>query len=137
MIEPKDIGEFVDKLSDASNTPRRTVSAVAGRFLEEAVELCLASGLDPDKIMAHVMDSIHNQCVKARVDKVIYPSQFKQTYDHEEFTGELADCHLLLKDLEYISKVDASAAVDVKFAKLLQKQFAVSESGTVYAIKNH
>lgn len=138
MLTPNAIGEFVDRVSaQEPNAEYRTPEAVAGRFLEEAVELCLATGMTPVKLMAHVMDAIHNQCSKAgrRAERVIYPSYYTQPVDDVEIAEEMADCRLLLKDLEYITGLDVDAAEQMKWDKFTKRRFYVSEQGTLYAIK--
>lgn len=138
MTTPQIIGEFVDRVSAQQvEATYRTPEAVSGRFLEEAVELCLATGMSPVKLMAHVMDAIHNQCGKAgrREGRVIYPSYYHQAPDPQEIAEEMADCRLLLKDLEYITGLDVDAAEAEKWDKFTQRRFYVSEQGTLYAIK--
>ena len=137
MVNANTVGQFVDKISDAAGATRRTAEAVSGRFIEEAVELCLAAGLGPDQIMSHVMDSIHNQVGKAgrRAGHVIYPSQYKENASLEELGEEIADCSIILKDLAYITSTDISMEEDVKWAKFTARRFNVSPSGTLYAIK--
>jgi hypothetical protein len=137
MVNSDTIGTFVDKISSEAGVPQRTAPAVAGRLIEEVVELCLAAGLGPDKIMSHVMDSIHNQVGKAgrRAGRVIYPSQYKEDATIEELGEEMADCSLVLKDLAYITGVNVGMEEDVKWAAFTKRKFAVSPQGTLYAIK--
>ena len=136
---PHEIGEFVDRVSaQEPNSHYRTPAAVAGRFIEEAVELCLATGVSPTEIMAHVMDAVHNQCAKAgrRAERVIYPSYYTQPYDDNEIAEEIADCNLLLKDLQYVTGLlDTDTIERTKWDKFTQRTFYVSEQGTLYAIK--
>lgn len=138
MPDSSIVGTFIDGVSNAAGVTRRTAPAVAGRFIEEAVELCLAAGLGPDQIMSHVMDSIHNQVGKAgrRAGRVIYPSQYKEDASLEELGEEMADCSLVLKDLAYIVGVDIATQENIKWAAFTQRQFNVSPSGTLYAIKS-
>lgn len=137
MVNAVTVGQFVDSVSDNAGVPRRTTTSVAGRFMEEAVELCLAAGLGPDQIMSHVMDSIHNQVGKAgrRAGRVIYPSQYKEDATVEELGEEMADCSLVLKDLAYLTGVDIAQEENVKWAVFSQRKFHVSPEGTLYAIK--
>lgn len=140
MITPQTVGEFVDTVSTKSNpdTPRRTATAVAGRFIEEAVELCLATGMKPADIMVHVMDSIHNQVGKAgrRVGKVIYPSEYTEEVIAANIAEEAADCSLVLKDLVYIAEINLPAEEEKKWTTFIGRKFNVSAQGTLYAIKN-
>jgi NTP pyrophosphatase (non-canonical NTP hydrolase) len=141
-VTPDDVGQFVDRVAGQVDVPRRTVTTVAGRFLEEAVELCLAAGLDPTQIMGHVMDSIHNQCAKrgraaAAEGKypVVYPSQYGATVDMKELGEELADCSLVMKDIVFLSGINLEAEETTKWSAFTQRRFHVSEKGTLYAIK--
>lgn len=133
MPTQKEIGDFVDSIAGQIRKP----SDVAGRLLEECVELCLAAGVTNDKIMSHVMDSIYNQTGKAsrRAGKIIYPSQLEVGYDREELAEEAADVALVLKDLCHITDTDVEAAQDKKWAVFITRKFNVSDAGTLYAIK--
>lgn len=138
MPTPNEVGTFIDSVSRNASVERRAAPAVAGRFIEEAVELGLAAGLTPDQIMSHVMDSIHNQVGKAgrRAGRVIYPSQYKEDASLEELGEELADCSLVLKDLAYIAGIDIPAYEDMKWNAFILRRFHVSPQGTLYAIKS-
>jgi NTP pyrophosphatase (non-canonical NTP hydrolase) len=145
MPTPKEIGDFVDRVVANRNShfpptesvQRRTPEAIAGRFIEEAVELCLATGMNPNDIMGHVMDSIHNQAGKAgrRAGRVIYPSHYTEEVTKENIAEEAADCFLVLKDLVHVADIDVEKAQDEKWAKFTQRSFYVSEHGTLYAVK--
>lgn len=137
MPTPQEVGQFIDNVSSKEDVPRRTPSAVAGRFIEEAVELCLAAGLSPVDIMGHIMDAIHNQASKAGKarGRVIYPSYYLEDYEAANVAEELADCFLVLKDLAFITETDMESAQNDKWAKFIQRDFYVSDSGTLYAIK--
>lgn len=137
VVTPSEVGGFVDKISSQAGVERRTTTAVAGRFIEEAVELCLATGMNPNAIMGHVMDSIHNQAGKAgrRADKVIYPSQYNEEVVASNIAEEAADCSLVLKDLVFLAGIDIDAEERKKWDKFIQRTFNVSASGTLYAIK--
>ena len=142
-ITPEEVGNFIDKVVDdvetIRGTPirRRTTSDVAGRFLEEVVELSLAAGLVPEEIMSHVMDSIHNQVGKAgrRAGRVIYPSEYAEDATQAELAEEVADCSLLLKDLSFIAGVNIPEEEERKWAAFTKRKFNVSRRGTLYAIK--
>ena len=142
-ITPEEVGNFIDKVVDdvetIRGTPirRRTTSDVAGRFLEEVVELSLAAGLVPEEIMSHVMDSIHNQVGKAgrRAGRVIYPSQYLEMASKEDIAEEAADCSLLLKDLAFVAKINIPEEEERKWANFTKRKFKVSDHGTLYAIK--
>lgn len=145
MITPETIGGFVDSVVANRNShfpedeqvARRTPETVAGRFLEEAVELCLATGMNPKDIMGHVMDSIHNQAGKAgrRAGRVIYPTYYREEPTPENIAEEAADCFLVLKDLVHVAGIDIEAAQEQKWNAFTQRTFYVSEKGTLYAIK--
>jgi hypothetical protein len=140
-VTPEEVGNFVNIVSDSVGADRRTPSAVAGRFIEEAVELCLAAGLRPEEVMVHVMDSIHNQCVKlSKKDDfpdVVYPSRvLPAAFESiEELQGEIADCSLVLKDLAFISGIDIPSVERAKWDVFVKRTFSVSPYGTLYAIK--
>lgn len=139
MLTPHDIGLFVDSVSvQEPNSLYRTPAAVAGRLIEEVVELCLATGASSQAIMGHVMDAIHNQCSKAgrKEGQVVYPTHYHQEIDDAEVAEEMADCRIILKDLEYITGLDVDAAEAVKWERFTQRRFYVSEEGTLYAIKS-
>lgn len=140
MIEvtPAVVGTFVDSITiQHLDTPRRTTAAVAGRFIEEAVELCLATGMNPKDIMGHVMDSIHNQVGKAgrKAGRVIYPTYYTEEVSRANIAEEAADCAIILKDLSYVGGFNLEAAQSKKWEAFIERKFNVSETGTLYAIK--
>lgn len=107
IVSSEEIGKFVDSIAGNS----RTTSAVAGRLIEEVVELGLAAGLTAGQILAHVTDSLYNQSIKAshQSGKTVFPSRLVASCgdaDHDEMADECADVSLILKDLCYIAKVD-------------------------------
>lgn len=132
-VTAKVVGDFIDSIAGNSRTP----GAVAGRLIEEAVELCLATGLTSGQIMEHVADALHNQALKASVNhgSTVFPSQLQP--DPGEIAEECADVGLLLKDLCHVARVDLDAEESAKHAKFILKQFRVSDKGTVYAVKPH
>lgn len=138
-MHPIEIGSFIDSVSSNAGVPQRKADAVAGRFIEEAVELCLAAGLSPNDILGHVTDSIHNQCAKAgrKLGKVVYPSRYQDENPPEagELVEEIADCSLVLKDLAYITGTDIAWEEGLKWDRFIQRKFHVSPQGTLYAIK--
>lgn len=132
-VTERDIGGFIDTVAGKKRTP----GAVAGRLLEETVELALAAGLTADRILAHVADALHNQALKASVveARTVFPSQL--VANPAELAEECADVGLVLKDLCHVASVDLSQEEIVKFEKFRQKQFKVTPQGTVYAVKPH
>lgn len=94
-VTSADVGSFVDSVAGTIRSP----AAVAGRALEEMVELCLAASLTSGQIMEHVADALHNQALKATVGAgiTVFPSQL-QASPHE-LAEECADVSLVLKDL--------------------------------------
>ena len=129
----KVIGSFVDSVAGTTRTP----AAVAGRLLEEMVELALASGLSVGAIMEHVTDSLHNQSLKAtsKEGRTVFPSQLLA--DSSELAEECADVSIILKDLCHVAKIDLAPVEAGKWAQFTQKQFRVSPNGTIYAVKPH
>lgn len=127
------VGTFVDSIAG----PSRTAAAVAGRLLEETVELCLATGLTAGQAMAHVADALHNQALKASVTagRTVFPSQMQA--DRSEVAEECADVSLMLKDLCYVAQVDLADEEARKHAKFVVNTFRVSDNGTLYAVKPH
>lgn len=126
------IGEFVDSKAGQIRTP----AAVAGRLLEEVVELGLAAGLSAADVMGHVADALHNQALKASSEgKTIFPTQL--TSERSELPEECADVQIVLKDLSYVAGVDLKFEEAAKWKKFTQKHFRVSPNGTIYAIKPH
>lgn len=132
-ITPHIIGTFVDSIAGT----KRTASDVAGRLLEECVELGLATGLTSGQILEHVADALHNQALKASAtsDHTIFPSQL--TANASEVAEECADVGIILKDLCYVAKIDLDREEIIKHAKFVQKKFRVSVQGTIYSIKDH
>jgi hypothetical protein len=86
-VAVSEVGTFIDCVAGKA----RTLSAVAGRLLEEFVELCLAAGLSPGKLMGHVVDALHNQALKASATgrATVFPSQI--VADSAEIPDECAD----------------------------------------------
>jgi NTP pyrophosphatase (non-canonical NTP hydrolase) len=133
MISIQVVGEFVDSVAGKTRTP----AAVAGRLIEEVVELALSSGLSAQSIMVHVADALHNQSLKATESecRTVFPSQLKG--DVSELGEECADVGIVLKDLCHVAGVDLESAEREKWGKFIQKKFRVSPSGTIYAVKPH
>ena len=127
------VGAFIDSVARTIRTP----GAVAGRLMEEAVELALAAGLTAGQVMGHVTDSLHNQALKTAEaqGKTVFPSQL--VGKKEELAEECADVSLLLKDLCYVAHVDLPAEEVEKWSKFTKRRFRVASNGTIYAIKHH
>lgn len=103
MTTSKEIGGFIDGIAGKIRTP----SAVAGRLIEEVVELGLSVGLSPGAIMEHVADSLANQAMKLSKNSgfTIFPSHLNKhafTEDIAEMSEECADVSLALKDLCHV-----------------------------------
>jgi NTP pyrophosphatase (non-canonical NTP hydrolase) len=132
-IAQHQIGSFVDGVAGHVRTPK----AVAGRLVEEVVELALASGMNAGDIMAHVADSLHNQALKSSVlaNKTVFPSQVVDSGDGRK--DEAADVSLVLKDYCHVAGIDLSTAEAQKFSRFTNCVFTVTEQGTIYAIKPH
>lgn len=128
-----EVGVFIDSVAGKVRTP----ADVAGRLLEEVVELSLAAGLATADIYSHVTDALHNQSLKAsqNLGRTIFPSQL--VGEQVELGEECADVGLVLKDLCHVAGVDPSREEALKWGKFTQKQFRVSPSGTLYAVKPH
>jgi len=140
MVTQEDIGSFVDSIAGKVRTP----SAVAGRLLEEVVELCLAAGMKSGDIYGHVTDALHNQCLKEseRTGKTIFPSQlvakFASAEDQfKEMAEESADVGLVHKDFCHVAHINQEHEENTKHAKFIQKTFRIAENGTLYAVKSH
>jgi NTP pyrophosphatase (non-canonical NTP hydrolase) len=133
MATSAEIGAFVDAIAGKTRSP----SAVAGRLLEEAVELALAAGLSTGEVLSHVADSLHNQALKASATSgvTVFPS--KLAADPSELAEECADVSLILKDLCHVAAIDLAPIEAAKWSKFKEKKFRVSETGTLYAIKPH
>lgn len=68
-----------------------------GRFLEEVIELSLASGMSAGEILNHVSDVLHNEALKAGV----YPSQLSfPPSDKSAILTEMADCDLFFNTIK-------------------------------------
>lgn len=130
---PTTIGRFVDEIAGKTRTP----AAVAGRALEEMVELASAAGLSASEILAHVSDSLHNQALKASsaTGKTVFPSQVQG--NPAEMAEECADVRILIKDLCYVAGIDPDPVEASKWNAFTKKQFRITPKGTIYAVKPH
>lgn len=142
LVTPRLIGEFVDGVSDRAGVARRTPKAVAGRLLEEVVELALAAGVAPGKIFEHVTDSLHNQALKAsrKTDKTVFPSQLQEVEgDEEGIPGECADVSMVFKDFCWVAKVEGLDKIEAeknqRFTRL--GDYNVAPNGCIYRHKPH
>lgn len=127
------IGAFMKSKGGGHRTPR----AVAGRLLEEMVELALSCGLSTGDIFSHVTDALYNQSLKLSVQTkhTVFPSELTEPYTNAP--SELADVGIHLKDLAYVLNVDQTKAESEKWADFIQRDFKVSKGGTLYAKKPH
>jgi NTP pyrophosphatase (non-canonical NTP hydrolase) len=126
------IGSFVDAAAGTS----RSVASVAGRLIEEAVELGLAAGLPASQIMERVIDSLAKQAAKAsRAQGLqVLPSDLKSNIS--DLGGECGDVGLILKDVCHVAGIDLDAEENTKFDKLKNAKIKVDENGTISTIKH-
>lgn len=136
-VDQEEIGEFIDKVSKNAEVPLRKPVAVAGRLIEEVVELALAAGLSPGKIFEHVTDALHNQALKASTESTVFPSQLEADTGFLECAEEAADVSLFLKDFCHVVGFDLDFHETIKWNKFKAKTFRVMPSGVVYAVKPH
>lgn len=68
----------------------------ARRLLEEAVELCIATGMTPGTISDAVMDSISNE---SRKHYFPFPSQMRLEFDMRDVAAEATDVQIQLWNL--------------------------------------
>lgn len=125
------IGSFVDAAAGTS----RSVASVAGRLIEEVVELGLAAGLPSSEIMNRVMDSLTKQAAKqSRASGLqVLPSDIKS--DISDLGGECGDVALILKDVCHVAGIDLDVEESTKFNKLKGAKIKVAENGTISTIK--
>jgi phosphoribosyl-ATP pyrophosphohydrolase len=134
------MGALVDKIA---NNKRRDPRRIACRFLEEAVELVLATGATTQNVWSAVSDSIHNQALKASDNgRTVFPSQLVETYNRMRVRAELADVRLTLFDLCYVCGItDTSviATMNAKFRSLRSRSTSdfVTDAQTFYLKKPH
>lgn len=132
-VSQQEIGAFIDSIAGDKRTP----AAIAGRLIEEVIELALASGMPPGKIFEHVADSLHNQALKASDTYTIFPSQLPSVATHGEQAEEAADVSIILKDFCHVAGIDLGAHETLKWEKFKTKTFRVVDSGVVYTVKSH
>lgn len=137
-ISSTQVGEFVDSI--AGDT--RTIPSVAGRLLEEAVELCLTAGLSTGDIHTRVTHSIFNQCTKQtyKSGKTVFPGELTDTID--DLPGEIVDVAWALKDLQFLcnrstNSINFEELEESKWIDFVNRRFLVSDEGTIYTIKPH
>lgn len=121
------VGSFVDSVAGQARTP----AAVAGRLIEETVELAMSAGLSAGHIMAHVADALHNQSLKATEarSKTVFPSHLVGI--REELAEECADVSLVLKDLCHVAHIDLPSEEVAKWNRLKKKQFLPLSGGAI------
>jgi NTP pyrophosphatase (non-canonical NTP hydrolase) len=146
------VGRFID--SKTVGHTQRTPQAVAGRLIEETVELALVVGVKSGKIFDHVADSLANQAIKASMSNrhTMFPSQLNDDYVaptegtdavvlHDiNIAGEVADVRLVLKDLLHVLQFNVEVMDEAearKWASFIEKEFRVAENGCLYAKKLH
>ena len=142
-----EVGEFID--AKTAGHPRRTPQAVAGRVLEELVELCLILGMPPGNIFDHIADALANQALKSSQQSghTIFPSQLTtqvinpdRSIHDIEIAGEIADVRMTLKDLVYnlgYAPEVMDQAEAIKWQAFISKEFRVSDQGCLYSKKPH
>ena len=139
------IGSAADRVPGARV---RRPKHLAGRFLEEAVEFCLASGLSLQEIAGHIQDSMYNQCLKLSKQQgyTVFPSQASQVAGPKGFGNpfeEMADMLIVLFDMCYVMENPFSA--QEAFGRKLQSfldnidegRYTANERGLLYRIKDH
>lgn len=145
-VQPHEIGQLVDRISQ-NNRVFRNWGRIARRALDECVELCLVCGADTNEILGSVVDSLHNQALKASYNAedegvTVFPSQLRTRQGaSESVVKELADVRLVLADLMYLVDVSEPAVGLVmreKFNKLssVDARFA-TDGHTFYLRKSH
>ena len=138
----------IGKLADSvKGSEKRTSISVAGRTMEEMVELCLAAGMTTGEIYEHVNDAIFNQFLKSSRTRgdIHYPSEPMMDVDLEHRTDliadEIADVSIMLQDLAHVSNVNIDHAVAFKTQifkdKIESGQFYANSSGNLYVRKPH
>lgn len=137
MATATEIGTFIDQVAGQKRKP----SDVAGRLIEEVTELCLSAGLTAGDIMAHVVDALHNQALKASKDgDTVFPSALHTQSDQDDgIPGECADVSIVLKDFCHVAQVALDFEENLKWARFTRKtnQYRVTPEGTVYLVKTH
>ena len=134
------VGRFVDRIA---NNKRRDPRRIACRFLEEAVELVLATGATTQNVWSSVADSIHNQALKASADgRTVFPSQLVETHSRMNTRAEIADVRLTLLDLCYVCGItehSVIATLNGKFRILNARPVSefVTDGQTFYVKKSH
>lgn len=122
---------------------KRTVAGVAGRLLEEVVELCLAAGLTTEQIYGHATDSIYNQYVKVSKASggILYPSSYRFQFNKEELAGEIGDVRVMLEDVAYRAGLSCDFCYEDRKLAFYQKvkdgRFYANEKGLLYVRKPH
>ncbi len=119
------IGQWIDATFPGADpdSPRKSI-----RLLEEVVELCLASGAEPDE-MRLAMD-------RATKD-ALQPGQkdFEGRPRPEKIPGEAADVAIVLHGLCHMRGIDLQAEVDKKMAVNRARKWRALGDGTGYHIK--
>lgn len=134
------IGEATDTVLGAD---KRTVAGVAGRLLEEVVELCLAAGLSTEQIYGHATDSIYNQYVKLSKNSgaIQYPSAYKFQFSKEDLAGEIGDVRVMLEDVAHRAGLNADLCFEDRklafFQKVKEGRFYANNKGLLYVRKPH
>lgn len=141
FVDTDEVGRAVDTVC---NNKRRDIRKVAGRFLEEAVELAAACGVTPAEMRSHVEDSIHNMCLKQSFmdGRTVFPSQLTTEYNSNDVVAEAGDTLLLLKDVLYLSGHLQSSAERFAALKHLQVRnlpaaYTSYDGSTFYKRKDH
>ena len=139
-VHPSEIGTLVDKIAGNAH---RSPAKVARRVLDECVEMCLEAGTTPHEILVGVTDSLHNQAIKLSADSAVtlFPSQLQRCGTKVALTKEIADVHLVLADLLYVSEIsvsDVSTEQRTKFSRLSSPEAKFATDGhTFYLKKSH
>lgn len=111
--------------------PHRT----AGRLLEEAVELCLATGETGDNILLRVADALVNEARKKRdrTGELVFFQDVWLDRDKDEILTEIADVQLLLDYLKFQEEV-TTEDVDRRMMEKVEKLAELAKSGETVVI---
>lgn len=135
------VGSLVDRICKNS---KRDPAAVAGRILEEAVELCAAAGLSNADILIHVTDALHNEALKCskRLGHTRFPSQVLNKPSQADIKAELGDMRLCMLDMQYLVNTpnfEIEQHIATKFTDLQDHadQYVTNNGSTFYKKKDH
>lgn len=115
--------ETVVRTVDPTWQPSKAnIARTAERMLEEAVELALACGADPDGIMMAVVDSLHNEALKVGR----YPSRLRGAYDPVVIKEEICDVEIYTDVLAFFAGISNEEIKQTQNDKLMILQHRAS-----------